>query len=69
MKREVRWIYLTVLRKDGTVCNLKNRVAMYDSYNELMRLVRNDKHAPYPLKILPEMKMPLYLKWIKRYLV
>jgi hypothetical protein len=68
--REVRYLYKKLLKEDGRMLNLKRVIGFYDEYNDLRGRVLGSREAPYTLKIdLRPLKMPLYLKWAKKYLV
>ncbi len=68
--REVKWLYKKLLKPDGSVLNLKKIIGFYDEYNDLRGRILNSREAPGTLKhSLPPLKMPLYLKWAKKYLV
>ena len=70
IKREVRCLYLALLKEGRTVLDLKKMIGFYEDYNDLRARVMNSAEAPSTLKVsLPPLKMPKYLKWAKQYLV
>ena len=70
IRREVRCLYLALLKKDGVVLNLSDMVGYYEEYIDLRGRIINSQEAPSTLKVgLPPLKMPKYLKWVKKYLV
>lgn len=73
MKREVLCLYKRLLKPNGKVLNLKKMIGFYEEYHDFRNRVLNSPEAPWPLKnefkYSPTVKMPLYLKWAKKYMV
>ncbi len=70
IKREVRYLYLALLKNDGAILNLKKMINFYEEYNDLRGRVLSSREAPSTLKVsMPPLKMPKYLKWVKQYLM
>jgi len=69
MRREVKYLYRRLLKKNGRVLDLKNIIGFYDEYNDLRGRALNNQEAPRELKYyLPAIKMPKYLQWAKQFL-
>jgi len=70
LRREVRCLYLALLKESATVLDLRKMIGFYEDYNDLRSRVISSAEAPSTLKVsLPPLKMPKYLKWVKQYLV
>ena len=70
IKREIRCIYLALLKGNRSVLNLKNMIRFYEEYDGLRIRVMGSDDAPSTLKVsMPPLNMPRYLKWAKQYLI
>ena len=71
MRREVRCLYKALLKEDGVMLNLKKMIGFFEEYRDLRTRVLCSNEAPPSLKagLVYELKMPKYLKWVKKYLI
>jgi hypothetical protein len=70
MGRDIRYLYLALLKKSPKRKSLKKMIGFYEEYINLRERAMNSPSAPSALKFnLPPIKMPEYLKWVKKYLV
>ena len=69
-KREIRWIYLMIL-KDKRIVNINKAIGYYDLYNRAASAVKNDPDCPDAIKNgfvhTSGLPMPKYLKWAEKY--
>lgn len=71
-KREVRWLYLALL-KNNRIVDINKTIGYYNQYDNLIA-ARTDPDFPDVIKNSlvygkSGSKMPGYLKWAKKYLV
>ena len=70
LNRDIRNIYLAILKDGGQSLDLRDLVKFYMEYMDLRGRIVTNASAPNRLKmIMPKVKMPKYLQWIRRYLI
>lgn len=70
LKREVRYLYLALLKEQGRTMDLRKIIGFYEEYEDLRNRALASDEAPKALKNnLPPLKMPKYLQWVKQYLI
>jgi len=70
MNRDIRNIYMATLKDGGQSLNLRDFIRFYVEYVELRGRIITSASGPRRLKmIMPKIKIPKYLLWIRRYLV
>lgn len=69
MQRNVMWAYKAFFDKEG-IRSISEQIGYYERYNNLRDEVKNNPDAPQSLKVnMKPIKMPKYLKILKKHLV
>jgi hypothetical protein len=70
-KREVRYLYLMLLKNNHRIINIEKAIGYYDQYSKLEKKAQNDPDCPEAIRarVVGSVIMPLYLYWAKEYIV
>jgi len=69
MNRNVLWTYKAFFGKES-IRSISKHIQYYDRYTNLRDEINNDPDAPNSLKVnIKPIKMPRYLKWVKKSLL
>lgn len=72
MKREIRYLYLLMLKNRKRILNISKYIGYYYMYRELAGKACADPDCPSSIQgiMLPDWpRPPKYLKWAEKYLV
>lgn len=73
MKREIRYLYLLMLKNKKRILNIDKYIGYYYLYRDLAGKAYDDPDCPVSIQqniiILSRPRPPKYLKWVEKYLV
>jgi len=69
-KREVRFLYLMLLKNNRRIVNIKKAIGYYNKYTELEKIAQNDPDCPEAIRarVAGSIAVPKYLEWVKEYI-
>ncbi len=71
IRREVRCLYMALLKNNKGVRDLRKMIGFFDEYIDLRDRVVRSGDVPPSVRagLIFAIKMPKYLKWAKKYLI